>query len=199
MPVREGPLRPFHRGPAAPPQAHQRADNSRAEPGPGPHGPARTPFGGRKGGGLSARLARTAGLAEGGVGHDSASDEPPGHRRLPRPDHRDRQPHVHQAGAPRRDRDHSWRDQPARSGEGRGLGRSLIPTQRGSILIGINAFGRVPRIMLKTTGESIMPADALLMSTIVVAIFVTFAGALAWADRQTSAGPLKSDVKRRSS
>ncbi|EIG62128.1 hypothetical protein ABIB90_005802 [Bradyrhizobium sp. JR4.1] len=44
-----------------------------------------------------------------------------------------------------------------------------------------------------------MPADALLMSIIVVAIFVTFAGALAWADRQTSAGPLKSDVKRRSS
>ncbi|MET4328847.1 hypothetical protein ABIB80_004682 [Bradyrhizobium sp. i1.15.2] len=43
-----------------------------------------------------------------------------------------------------------------------------------------------------------MPADALLMSIFVVAIFVTFAGALAWADRQTSAGALKSDVKRRS-
>jgi cell division protein FtsN len=52
--------------------------------------------------------------------------------------------------------------------------------------------------MLKTTGESIMPADALLMSTIVVAIFVTFAGALVWADRQTSAGRPESDVKRRS-
>lgn len=44
-----------------------------------------------------------------------------------------------------------------------------------------------------------MPADALLMSIFVVAIFVTFAGALVWADRQTSAGHLKSDVKRRSS
>ncbi len=44
-----------------------------------------------------------------------------------------------------------------------------------------------------------MPADALLMSIFVVAIFVTFAGALVWADRQTSPGRLKSDVKRQSS
>jgi hypothetical protein len=44
-----------------------------------------------------------------------------------------------------------------------------------------------------------MPADALLMSIFVVAIFVTLAGALAWADRQTSAGRLKPDVKRQSS
>ncbi|MGY4513483.1 hypothetical protein [Bradyrhizobium sp. USDA 3650] len=43
-----------------------------------------------------------------------------------------------------------------------------------------------------------MPADALLMSIIVVAIFVTFAGALVWAGRQTSPGRLKSDVKHRS-
>jgi hypothetical protein len=44
-----------------------------------------------------------------------------------------------------------------------------------------------------------MPIDALLMSIIVVAIFVTFAGALVWADRQTSAGRLESDAKRRNS
>jgi hypothetical protein len=42
-----------------------------------------------------------------------------------------------------------------------------------------------------------MPADALLMS--IVAIFVTFAGALVWADRQTSASRPESDVKPRSS
>ncbi len=35
-----------------------------------------------------------------------------------------------------------------------------------------------------------MPADALLVTVVVVAIFVVFAGVLAWADRQTSAGRL---------
>jgi hypothetical protein len=35
-------------------------------------------------------------------------------------------------------------------------------------------------------GESIMPTDALLVAITVVAIFVAFAGALAWADRQTT-------------
>jgi len=43
-----------------------------------------------------------------------------------------------------------------------------------------------------------MPTDALLVAIIVVAIFVAFAGALAWADRQTS-GRLDSDARRRSS
>jgi hypothetical protein len=43
-----------------------------------------------------------------------------------------------------------------------------------------------------------MPTDALLVAVIVVAIFVAFAGALAWADRQTSR-PLDSDARRRSS
>ncbi|MDX3971434.1 MAG: hypothetical protein QHD01_33225 [Bradyrhizobium sp.] len=41
-----------------------------------------------------------------------------------------------------------------------------------------------------------MPADALLVTIVVVAIFVAFAVALAWADRQTSAGRLDSDSKR---
>lgn len=40
-----------------------------------------------------------------------------------------------------------------------------------------------------------MPTDALLVSVVVVAIFVAFAVALAWADRQTSAGRLDSDAK----
>jgi hypothetical protein len=40
-----------------------------------------------------------------------------------------------------------------------------------------------------------MPADALLMTIVVVAIFVAFAGALAWADWQTSAGRLDPDSK----
>ncbi|WFU77256.1 MULTISPECIES: hypothetical protein [unclassified Bradyrhizobium] len=44
-----------------------------------------------------------------------------------------------------------------------------------------------------------MPIDAVLMSIVVVAIFVAFAAALAWADRQTSAGRLGPDSKRRSS
>jgi hypothetical protein len=44
-----------------------------------------------------------------------------------------------------------------------------------------------------------MPIDALLVIIAVVAIFVSFAAALAWADRQTSAARLDSDTKRRSS
>lgn len=44
-----------------------------------------------------------------------------------------------------------------------------------------------------------MPTDALLVAIIVVTIFVVFAGALAWADRQTSVGRPDSDAKRRSS
>lgn len=44
-----------------------------------------------------------------------------------------------------------------------------------------------------------MPTDALLVILAVVAMFVTFAAALAWADRQTSAGRLDSDTKRQSS
>jgi hypothetical protein len=42
-----------------------------------------------------------------------------------------------------------------------------------------------------------MPTDALLVTIIVVAIFVVFAGALAWADRQTSSGRLDSGAKRK--
>lgn len=41
-----------------------------------------------------------------------------------------------------------------------------------------------------------MPTDALLVTIIVVAIFVVFAGALAWADRQTSGRRLDSDARR---
>ncbi|MEH2487131.1 hypothetical protein [Bradyrhizobium sp. AZCC 2230] len=44
-----------------------------------------------------------------------------------------------------------------------------------------------------------MPIDASLVVIAVVAIFVTFAAALAWADRQTGAGRLDSDTQRRSS
>ncbi|WP_283818303.1 hypothetical protein [Bradyrhizobium guangxiense] len=40
-----------------------------------------------------------------------------------------------------------------------------------------------------------MPADALLVTVVVVAIFVAFAAALVWADRQTSAGRLDPDSK----
>ncbi len=35
-----------------------------------------------------------------------------------------------------------------------------------------------------------MPADALLVTFVVVSIFVAFAAVLAWADRQTSSGRL---------
>ncbi|WP_271525677.1 hypothetical protein [Bradyrhizobium sp. CCBAU 53380] len=40
-----------------------------------------------------------------------------------------------------------------------------------------------------------MPADTLLMTIAVVAIFVGFGAVLAWADRQTSAGRLDPDSK----
>ena len=41
-----------------------------------------------------------------------------------------------------------------------------------------------------------MPTDALLVTMAVVAVFVAFAWALAWADRQTSARRLGSDTTR---
>ncbi|WP_283815490.1 hypothetical protein [Bradyrhizobium campsiandrae] len=41
-----------------------------------------------------------------------------------------------------------------------------------------------------------MPTDALLVTIAVVTMFAIFAAALAWADRQTSAGRLDSDAKR---
>ncbi|MGY4622822.1 hypothetical protein [Bradyrhizobium sp. USDA 4486] len=44
-----------------------------------------------------------------------------------------------------------------------------------------------------------MPTDALLMTIVVIAIFVAFAAALAWADRQTSAGRLARESRRQSS
>lgn len=44
-----------------------------------------------------------------------------------------------------------------------------------------------------------MPIDALLVTIAVVAVFVAFAAALAWADRQTSLVRLDSDAQRRSS
>lgn len=40
-----------------------------------------------------------------------------------------------------------------------------------------------------------MPADALLVTVVVVAIFVVFAGVLAWADRQTNSGRLDPNSK----
>lgn len=41
-----------------------------------------------------------------------------------------------------------------------------------------------------------MPADAMLVTVVVVAIFVAFAAALAYADRQTSSGRLDPKSKR---
>jgi len=41
-----------------------------------------------------------------------------------------------------------------------------------------------------------MPADALLVTIVVVSIFVAFAAALAWADRQTSGIRLDPDSNR---
>ncbi|MDF0518063.1 hypothetical protein P0R31_12555 [Bradyrhizobium yuanmingense] len=40
-----------------------------------------------------------------------------------------------------------------------------------------------------------MPADALLVTVVVVAIFVVFGAVLAWADRQTRAGRLDPDSR----
>ncbi|WP_283842057.1 hypothetical protein [Bradyrhizobium sp. KB893862 SZCCT0404] len=41
-----------------------------------------------------------------------------------------------------------------------------------------------------------MPTDALLMTMVVVAVFVAFGAALAWADRQSSAARIDLDSKR---
>ena len=46
-----------------------------------------------------------------------------------------------------------------------------------------------------------MPADAMMVSVAVLAVFVGFAAVLFWADRQTSSSDIKSDAadrKRRS-
>jgi hypothetical protein len=40
-----------------------------------------------------------------------------------------------------------------------------------------------------------MPIDALLVTVAVVSVFIAFAVALAWADRQTSSGHLDSHTK----
>lgn len=51
------------------------------------------------------------------------------------------------------------------------------------------------------TGRGTMPTDAVVVSFAVVAVFVAFAVVLAWADRQTGPGQLKSGAgssKRRS-
>jgi hypothetical protein len=50
--------------------------------------------------------------------------------------------------------------------------------------------------MLQIMGEGTMPADALLVTVVVVAIFVVFAAVLAWADRQTNSIRLDPDSKR---
>jgi hypothetical protein len=42
-----------------------------------------------------------------------------------------------------------------------------------------------------------MPIDALLVTIVVVAVFVAFAAALAWADRQTSAKRLNAPAAKR--
>jgi hypothetical protein len=63
-------------------------------------------------------------------------------------------------------------------------------------LISINDAGPQQQNNAANYREGIMPADALLVTVIVVAIFVAFAAALAWADRQTSSGRLDPDSKR---
>jgi len=74
----------------------------------------------------------------------------------------------------------------------------LIPR----LLILINAAcASVGMVFLFLTGELKMPADAMMVSVAVVAIFVGFMVALFWADRQTSSPGSQSDAsgqKRRS-
>ena len=62
---------------------------------------------------------------KGAFGVGSTSNEPAGHCGLSWADHRNRQPHLYQAGTARGDRDRPWRHQPARSRAGRGSGRGL--------------------------------------------------------------------------
>jgi len=59
-------------------------------------------------------------------------------------------------------------------------------------LISINDAGQLRQNNAQNLREGMMPADALLVTIIVVAIFVVFAGTLAWADRQTSSRQLDS-------
>jgi hypothetical protein len=55
---------------------------------------------------------------------------------------------------------------------------------------------RCSKMMLQIMGEGTMPADALLVTVAVVAIFVVFAAVLAWADRQTNSVRLDPNSKR---
>ena len=61
LPVLAGGVRPVHRGQVASAPPDQRIGGSRAEPGAGPHGSARSPLGGRESRDLPDRLARSAG------------------------------------------------------------------------------------------------------------------------------------------
>ncbi|RTE95027.1 hypothetical protein D6B98_04530 [Bradyrhizobium sp. LVM 105] len=63
-------------------------------------------------------------------------------------------------------------------------------------MISINDAGRLQQNNAANYGEGIMPADALLVTVVVVAIFVVFAAVLAWADRQTSSVRLDPDSRR---
>ncbi|PDT88130.1 hypothetical protein CO669_21080 [Bradyrhizobium sp. Y36] len=62
-------------------------------------------------------------------------------------------------------------------------------------MISINDVGRLRQNNASNYREGMMPADALLVTVVVVAIFVGFAAALAYADRQTSSGRLDPDSK----
>ncbi|AWM02486.1 hypothetical protein [Bradyrhizobium amphicarpaeae] len=63
-------------------------------------------------------------------------------------------------------------------------------------MISINDAGQLQQNNAQNFREGMMPADALLVTVIVVAIFVVFGVTLAWADRQTSSHRLDSDSKR---
>ncbi|QAU38401.1 hypothetical protein X265_12485 [Bradyrhizobium guangdongense] len=64
-------------------------------------------------------------------------------------------------------------------------------------MIRINDADDRSQIMPRTRyWEGTMPTDALLVTIAVVTMFVVFAAALAWADRQTSGVRLDSDARR---
>jgi hypothetical protein len=69
------------------------------------------------------------------------------------------------------------------------------------ILINTACFLVGHDFLVSNGGNEKMPADAMMVSVAVVAVFVVFMAALFWADKQTSSSGGKSDVsgqKRRS-
>ena len=83
--------------------------------------------------------------------------------------------------------------------DGRALLFTVAVAALTTLVFGLAPAWRATRQQLNAVLGAAGPTEALLVMTAVVAVFVAFAAALAWADRQTSASRPDSGAKRRAS